>query len=189
MANMEVNILDVLFKNPVITASGTFGFGREYADYFDLSRLGGISSKGLTLNKKDGNKGIRLHETASGLLNSIGLQNPGLDAFIKDELPFMKEQGTVILANVGGGTLEDYLRAVEKLNIPYANQLGVIIVTILLTYFTLVFGELVPKRIALKNKEKVALSSVKTIYFVLIITKPFVKILSFSTTLILKIYN
>ncbi len=116
MANMEVNILDVLFKNPVITASGTFGFGREYADYFDLSRLGGISSKGLTLNKKDGNKGIRLHETASGLLNSIGLQNPGVDAFIKDELPFMKEQGTVILANVGGGTLEDYLRAVEKLN-------------------------------------------------------------------------
>lgn len=116
MANMEVNVLDVLFKNPVLTASGTFGFGREYADYFDLSRLGGISSKGLTLNKKDGNKGTRLHETASGLLNSIGLQNPGVDAFIKDELPFMKEQGTVILANVDGGTLEDYLKAVEKLN-------------------------------------------------------------------------
>lgn len=117
MANMEVEILDIKFKNPVITASGTFGFGREYAEYFDLSRLGGISSKGLTLNKKDGNKGIRLHETSSGLLNSIGLQNPGVDAFIKEELPFMKEQGTVILANVGGGTLDDYLKAIEKLNV------------------------------------------------------------------------
>ncbi|MCA9764787.1 MAG: dihydroorotate dehydrogenase [Carnobacterium sp.] len=116
MANMSVNILGTSFKNPVITASGTFGFGREHADFFDLSRLGGISSKGLTLHKKDGNTGIRLHETASGLLNSIGLQNPGVDAFIEDELPFMKDQGTVILANVGGGTLDDYLKAIEKLN-------------------------------------------------------------------------
>ena len=116
MANMEVNICDVKFKNPVITASGTFGFGREYADYFDLSRLGGISSKGLTINKKEGNKGVRLYETSSGMLNSIGLQNPGVDAFINEELPFMKEQGTVILANVGGGTLDDYLQAVERLN-------------------------------------------------------------------------
>lgn len=117
MANMEVNIGNIKFKNPVITASGTFGFGREYADYFDLSKLGGISSKGLTLHKKDGNKGIRLHETASGMMNSIGLQNPGVDAFIQEELPFMKEQGTVILANVGGGTLDDYLQAVKKLNL------------------------------------------------------------------------
>ncbi|MGB3161099.1 MAG: dihydroorotate dehydrogenase, partial [Carnobacterium sp.] len=116
ITNLEVTILDVLFKNPVITASGTFGFGREYAEYFDPSLLGGISTKGLTLNKKDGNKGIRLHETASGLLNSIGLQNPGVDAFIKDELPFMKQLETVILANVGGGCLDDYLKAVEKLN-------------------------------------------------------------------------
>ena len=116
MANMEVNICDVKFKNPVITASGTFGFGREYADYFDLSKLGGISSKGLTINKKEGNKGVRLYETSSGMLNSIGLQNPGVDAFIREELPFMKEQGTVILANVGGGTLDDYLQAVERLN-------------------------------------------------------------------------
>ena len=116
MANMEVNICNVKFKNPVITASGTFGFGREYADYFDLSRLGGISSKGLTIKQKEGNKGIRLHETASGMMNSIGLQNPGVDAFIKEELPFMKEQGTVILANVGGGTMDDYLQAIEKLN-------------------------------------------------------------------------
>nr|WP_300004421.1 dihydroorotate dehydrogenase [Tissierella sp.] len=116
MANMEVNICDIEFKNPVITASGTFGFGREYADYFDLSKLGGISSKGLTIKPKEGNKGIRLHETASGMMNSIGLQNPGVEAFIQEELPFMKSQGTVILGNVGGGTLYDYLQAVEKLN-------------------------------------------------------------------------
>lgn len=117
MANLEVNIGKIKFKNPVITASGTFGFGREYADYFDLSKLGGISSKGLTLHKKDGNKGVRLYETSSGMMNSIGLQNPGVDAFIQEELPFMKEQKTVILANVGGGTLDDYLQAVEKLNV------------------------------------------------------------------------
>lgn len=116
MENLKVNICDINFKNPVIAASGTFGFGREYADYFDISRLGGISSKGLTLHKKDGNKGIRLHETSSGLLNSIGLQNPGVKSFIKDELPFMKDQDTVILANVGGGTLEEYLKAIELLN-------------------------------------------------------------------------
>lgn len=117
MANMEVEILNTKFKNPLITASGTFAFGREYADYFDLTKLGGISCKGLTLNKRDGNKGLRLYETSSGLLNSIGLQNPGVDAFIEEEeLPFMKDQGPVILANVGGGTLEEYIGAIEKLN-------------------------------------------------------------------------
>lgn len=116
MANMEVNIGDIRFKNPVVTASGTFGFGREYEDYFDLSRLGGISSKGLTLKQKDGNKGIRLHETSAGLMNSIGLQNPGVDSFIKEELPFMRDIDSVILANVGGGTVEEYVEAVKKLN-------------------------------------------------------------------------
>ena len=116
MVNTRVNICGIDFKNPVLVASGTFGFGREYADYFDLSRLGGISSKGLTLHEKEGNKGTRLHETSSGLLNSIGLQNPGVDAFIKEELPFMKEQDTVILANVGGGTVDEYIKSVEKLN-------------------------------------------------------------------------
>lgn len=115
MNNMEVEICDIKFKNPVITASGTFGFGRDYSDYFDLSKLGGISSKGLTLNKRDGNKGIRIHETSSGLLNSIGLQNPGIEGFIKEELPFMEGLGTNILANVGGGTLDEYIQGVEKL--------------------------------------------------------------------------
>ncbi|MCF6464283.1 dihydroorotate dehydrogenase [Clostridium sp. Cult2] len=116
MVNTKVNICGVEFENPVIAASGTFGFGREYAEYFSLSRLGGISSKGLTLHKKEGNPGIRIYETTGGLLNSIGLQNPGIDAFIKDELPFMEKQGTVILANVGGSTLEEYIKSIEKLN-------------------------------------------------------------------------
>ncbi len=116
MTNTKVEICGVEFKNPVIAASGTFGFGREYAEYFPLSRLGGISSKGLTLNKKDGNKGTRIYETASGILNSIGLQNPGIEGFIKDELPFMEKQDTIILANVGGSTIDEYMVSVEKLN-------------------------------------------------------------------------
>ena len=116
MINTKVDICGVEFKNPVIAASGTFGFGREYADYFSLSKLGGISTTGLTLNKKDGNKGIRTYETTGGLLNSIGLQNLGVDNFISEELPFMKKQNTTILANVGGGTIGEYIESVTKLN-------------------------------------------------------------------------
>ncbi|NLJ78767.1 MAG: dihydroorotate dehydrogenase [Tissierellia bacterium] len=116
MIDMRIQICGVEFKNPVIAASGTFGFGRENAEYFPLSKLGGISSKGLTLNKKDGNRGTRIYETASGIMNSIGLQNPGIDGFIKDELPFMEKQDTIILANVGGSTLDEYIVSVDKLN-------------------------------------------------------------------------
>lgn len=116
MVNTKVDICGVEFKNPVIAASGTFGFGREYADYFSLSKLGGISTTGLTLNKKDGNKDIRTYETTGGLLNSIGLQNLGIDNFIQEELPFMKKQDTTILANVGGGTIGEYIESITKLN-------------------------------------------------------------------------
>lgn len=113
---LNVNICGVNFKNPVIAASGTFGFGGEYNSLYNVGRLGGISSKGLTLNKKEGNSGVRVYETASGMLNSVGLQNPGVDSFIKEELPKMKSYGTNIIANVGGASLEEYLEAVEKLN-------------------------------------------------------------------------
>lgn len=106
----------VLLKNPVIAASGTFGFGKEYAAFFDISRLGGISSKGLTLEPRFGNQGERVYETPSGLINSIGLQNPGVDAFIRDDLPFLRSQGTAVIANLGGSTIESYLEGVEKLN-------------------------------------------------------------------------
>lgn len=116
MIDTKVSLNGVEFKNPVIAASGTFGFGREYGEYFPLSKLGGISTTGLTLHKKGGNKGIRIYETTGGLLNSIGLQNLGVDNFIKEELPFIKKQDTVILANVGGSTIEEYIESIEKLN-------------------------------------------------------------------------
>jgi len=113
---ISVNICGVEFKNPVIAASGTFGFGDEYGELYDVSKLGGISSKGLTINKKEGNDGIRIYETASGIMNSVGLQNPGVDSFIEDYIPKMKKMNTVILANLGGGCIEDYLQGIGKLN-------------------------------------------------------------------------
>jgi dihydroorotate dehydrogenase (NAD+) catalytic subunit len=113
---LEVNICGINFKNPVIAASGTFGFGKEYAQVFDVARLGGISTKGLTLNKKQGNNGVRVFETRGGMLNSVGLQNPGVDGFIENELPSLLKIDTNILANLGGGTIEDYLEGIEKLN-------------------------------------------------------------------------
>ncbi|HDI3057458.1 TPA: dihydroorotate dehydrogenase [Clostridium botulinum] len=113
---LQVNLCGKIFKNPIIAASGTFGFGEEYGECYDVSKLGGISSKGLTLNPKDGNNGIRIHETSSGIMNSVGLQNPGVDKFIKEELPKMKKMDTVTIANVGGGCIEDYIEVIEKLN-------------------------------------------------------------------------
>ena len=113
---LKVNINGVDFKNPVIAASGTFGFGAEYNNFYDVGILGGISSKGLTINPKEGNDGLRVYETPSGMMNSVGLNNPGIDAFIAKELPEMRKLGTNILANVGGGCYEDYAAAIEKLN-------------------------------------------------------------------------
>lgn len=112
---LKVNINGVDFKNPVIAASGTFGFGSEYNEFYDVGILGGISSKGLTINPKEGNSGIRVFETPSGMMNSVGLQNPGIDKFINEELIKMKQFDTNIIANVGGGCIEDYEAAVEKL--------------------------------------------------------------------------
>ncbi len=112
---LKVNINGVDFKNPVIAASGTFGFGSEYNEFYDVGILGGISSKGLTINPKEGNNGIRVFETPAGMMNSVGLQNPGIDRFIAEELPKMKKLGTNVIANVGGGCIEDYEAAIEKL--------------------------------------------------------------------------
>lgn len=113
---LKVDILGKEFKNPVIAASGTFGFGEEFNNFYDVSKLGGISSKGLTINKKEGNYGIRMFETPSGMMNSVGLQNPGVEAFIKNELPKMKDYNTVSIANLGGATIEDYLNGTLLLN-------------------------------------------------------------------------
>jgi dihydroorotate dehydrogenase (NAD+) catalytic subunit len=110
-----VNICGVEFKNPVIAASGCFGFGREYAEYYDLSRLGGISVKGLTPEKREGNPPPRIAETASGMLNSVGLQNPGIDAFLSEELPYLKTLGTRIIANIAGATAAEYAYMARRL--------------------------------------------------------------------------
>lgn len=112
----NVSICGVDFKNPVIAASGTFGFGNEYINYFDVGKLGGISSKGLTIMPKEGNDGMRIYEVASGIMNSVGLQNPGVEHFIKEELQEMKKLNTVVIANLGGGTTEDYEKGIELLN-------------------------------------------------------------------------
>lgn len=116
MADLCVKIAGVALKNPVITASGTFGFGREYNALYPLSRLGGISCKGTTLHERLGNPPPRIAETPSGILNSVGLQNPGVDAFIREDLPWLKEQGTVVIANLAGSAISDYCQAAEKLD-------------------------------------------------------------------------
>lgn len=115
MADLTVQIAGVTFQNPVITASGTFGFGREYANFYPLSKLGGISIKGTTLEERLGNPPPRIAETEGGILNSVGLQNPGVDHFIEHDLPWLKQQGTVIVANVAGAQISDYCATVEKM--------------------------------------------------------------------------
>lgn len=112
----NVDICGINFKNPVISASGTFGFGEEYSNYYDVSKLGGICSKGLTINPKEGNAGDRIFETASGIMNSVGLQNPGVRHFVENELPKMKQFDTVCIANLGGGCEEDYIEGIKLLN-------------------------------------------------------------------------
>ena len=114
--DLSVELAGVRLKNPIVVASGTFGFGEEYAGMVDLKKLGGISGKGITLIPKPGNQGERLLETPSGLINSIGLQNPGVQHFIDHELPVMETLGTTIWANLGGGCIEDYEKGAELLN-------------------------------------------------------------------------
>lgn len=114
--SLKVNLLGKEMAGPVVGASGTFGFGEEYAGMVDLKKLGGISGKGITLIPKAGNQGERLLETPSGLINSIGLQNPGVQHFIDHELPVMETLGTTIWANLGGGCIEDYEKGAELLN-------------------------------------------------------------------------
>ena len=116
MADLSVKVAGVSFNNPLIAASGTFGFGREYNEFYPLEKLGGISCKGITLKRRDGNSPPRIAETPSGILNAVGLQNPGVDAFINDDLPWLKQQNTVVIANVAGNTVEEYCQMAEKLS-------------------------------------------------------------------------
>jgi dihydroorotate dehydrogenase (NAD+) catalytic subunit len=114
-ADLSVTIAGVRFKNPVIAASGTFGYGREYQGLLDISALGGICTKGLTLRSRPGNDGIRLHETPSGLMNSIGLENPGIGVFIERELPALRELGPAVIANLSGSSIEEYAEGAKLL--------------------------------------------------------------------------
>ena len=114
--DLSVNIGGVKFENPVIACSGTFGFGTEYESVFDVNKLGGIASKGLTLEARQGNDGIRVWETPSGLMNSIGLQNPGIPHFIEEELPLMMKLKPVTIANLSGSSLETYVEGAKLLD-------------------------------------------------------------------------
>lgn len=115
MDRLKVNIGELELKNPVMTASGTFGYGTEYADFVDLSRLGGILVKGTTLEPRQGNDYPRMAETPSGMLNAVGLQNKGVHHFVSDIYPTIKEYDTNIIVNVSGSTLEDYVACTEAL--------------------------------------------------------------------------
>lgn len=114
--DLTVKIAGVVFQNPVIAASGTFGYGREYAKVVPLKELGGVSLKGMTLEERQGNPTPRVAETPSGMLNCIGLQNPGVDYFLEYELPFLKKQGTRLICNIAGRTVEDYCAMAERLS-------------------------------------------------------------------------
>lgn len=114
--DLSVTLAGVRLKNPIVPVSGTFGFGEEYGQFFDLNRLGGICVKGLTLHPRNGNPPPRIAETPMGMLNSVGLQNPGVDAFLEKEWPRLRELDTVVIANISGNTPAEYGQMCEKLS-------------------------------------------------------------------------
>ena len=114
--DMQVNFAGIPMKNPIVVASGTYGFGREFSQFYDLSQLGGISCKGLTFTPREGNPPPRVAETPMGILNSVGLQNPGVDEFIAGELPELRKHDLCVIANISGNTPEEYAVMSEKLS-------------------------------------------------------------------------
>ena len=116
MADLNININGLPLKNPVLTASGTFGYGTEFQDFIDLERLGGFIVKGTTLKHREGNPYPRMAETPSGMLNAVGLQNKGVDYFIEHIYPTIKDINSNILVNVSGSTISDYVATAEKIN-------------------------------------------------------------------------
>ncbi len=114
--NLSVELAGIHFQNPVLTASGTFGYGLEYGDFVDLNRLGGVIVKGLSIKPSPGNPSPRIIETSSGMLNAIGLQNIGIEAFISEKIPILKKFKTKIIANFFGDSQDEYVRAAERLN-------------------------------------------------------------------------
>lgn len=116
MVNLQVNIASLSLKNPVMTASGTFGYGEEYSEFIDLNNLGAIVVKGLSVAPRQGNSTPRVVETPSGMLNAIGLQNIGVEAFIKEKLPFLRQFNTPVIANFFGDSIDEYVRCAEELS-------------------------------------------------------------------------
>ena len=116
MTDIKVKIAGKEFKNPVTVASGTFGSGREYSEFIELSKLGAVTTKGVSNVAWEGNPTPRIAEVYGGMLNAIGLQNPGVDVFMERDLPFLEQQNTGIIVNVCGKTIEDYIEVVEKLS-------------------------------------------------------------------------
>ncbi|GMQ63912.1 dihydroorotate dehydrogenase [Vallitalea maricola] len=113
--NTSVNIAGIDFKNPVMTASGTFGSGKEYSEFVDLNRLGGVVVKGVASNEWLGNPVPRIAETYGGMLNAVGLQNPGVDVFIEEDIPFLRKYDTKIIVNIAGKTVDEYVEVAKKL--------------------------------------------------------------------------
>ncbi len=116
MADLRIDYCGIEFKNPIVTASGTFGFGEEYGEYTDLSEYGGFGAKGLTRHSRAGNKAPRIAETPSGILNSVGLQNPGAEFFASDIMPELAKLDTHVIANMSGNTIEEYCEMAEILS-------------------------------------------------------------------------
>ena len=116
MINTKINFCGVEFKNPIVTASGTFGFGVEYDEYAPLEEYGGFGAKGLTRFPREGNPPPRIAETPSGILNSVGLQNPGVEVFAKNIMPYLSQYDTNVIANMSGNTIEEYCEMAEILS-------------------------------------------------------------------------
>ena len=114
--NTSINIAGITFKNPIMPASGTFGSGQEYSEFVDLSQLGAVVTKGVSLTPWEGNPAPRIMETSSGMINAVGLQNPGIDVFIERDIPFLQKFDTKIIVNVCGNSVSDYLQVVERLS-------------------------------------------------------------------------
>ncbi|MEY8518110.1 dihydroorotate dehydrogenase [Clostridiaceae bacterium] len=114
--NTVTNLAGISLNNPIMPASGTFGSGQEYSEFIDLNRLGAIVTKGVSINPWEGNPSPRIMETSSGMINAIGLQNPGVDIFIKRDIPFLKKFDTRIIVNVCGNSVSDYIKVVERLS-------------------------------------------------------------------------
>lgn len=114
--DLSVNIAGIKLKNPVLTASGTFGYGEEYAEFVDLNKLGGVIVKGISINPIKGNPPPRIWETPSGMLNAIGLENPGVDVFLNEKLPYLRQFDTAVIVNIFGYSCEEYVQVAEKLD-------------------------------------------------------------------------